>query len=89
MDISAAEAVAALESMKISHLKGLKKANNNLYGCSNIDVLSAAVKHADGENVTLKELCDEILRACGLEPLNSLNTTSTIRRKLKFTLAMQ
>ena len=75
--------------MKISHLKGLKKANNNLYGCSNIDALSAAVKHSDGENMTLKELCDEILRACGLEPLNSLETASTIRRKLKFTLAMQ
>lgn len=89
LNISAAEAVAALESMKISRLKGLKKANNNLYSCSNIDAMSAAVKNADGENMTLKKLCDEILRACDLEPLNSLETASTIRRKLKLTLAMQ
>ena len=89
LDLSSAEVIEALESMKISHLKGLKKANNNLYCCSNVDAQSGTVKKANGENKTLKEICDEILRACGMEPLNSLETASTIRRKLKLRLAMQ
>ena len=60
--------------MKISRLQGLKKANNNLYSCSNIDALAASARNEDGESKTLKELCNEILVACGAKPLNSLET---------------
>ena len=88
LDLSAAEVIDALESMKISRLQGLKKANNNLYSCSNIDALAASVKNEDGESKTLKELCNEILLACGAKPLNSLETASTIRTKLKLKLPM-
>lgn len=89
LDLSAAEVIEALESMKISRLQGLKKANNNLYSCSNIDALAASAKNEDGEGKTLKELCNEILIACGAKPLNSLETASTIRTKLNLKLPMQ
>ena len=88
LDLSAAEVIDALESMKISRLQGLKKANNNLYSCSNIDALAASARNEDGESKTLKELCNEILLACGAKPLNSLETASTIRTKLKLKLPM-
>ena len=89
IELSAAEVIEALESMKISRLKGLKKANHNLYSCSNIDAQASSAMNKEGEHKSLKELCDEILQACGAEPLNSLETASTIRRKLKLKLLMQ
>lgn len=89
IELSAAEVIEALESMKISRLKGLKKANHNLYSCSNIDAQASSAMNKEGEHKSLKELCDEILQACGAEPLNSLETASTIRRKLKLKLPMQ
>ncbi len=65
-----------------------KKANSNLYSCNNIDAPADSAKNKDGENKTIKELCNEILLACGIKPLNSLETASTIRTKLKLKLPM-
>lgn len=89
LQLSGREVIEALESMKISRLQGLKKANSNLYSCSNIDALSASVKDAEGKNKTLKALCDEILSACGAEPLHGLETSSTLRRKLSLKMPIQ
>ena len=88
LHLSASEVIKALESMKINRLKGLKKANSNLYSCSNIEANSVHVAEG-GEEVSLKELCDRILKACDAEPLNSLETASTIRKKLKIKLPIQ
>ena len=36
-----------------------------------------------------KSLCDEILVVCGMEPLNAVETASTIRKKLRLKLPMK
>ena len=38
---------------------------------------------------SLSELCDEILVVCGMEPLNAVETASTIRKKLRLKLPMK
>jgi hypothetical protein len=87
--VSAAELVEALESMKVNRLQGMKKANNNLYSCSNTQALSTSMTDADGNPITLRVLCDRILRACDMEPLNSLESAPSIKRKLKVKLPIQ
>ena len=87
--VSAAELVEALESMKVNRLQGMKKANSNLYSCSNTQALSTSMTNADGNPITLRELCDRILRACDMEPLNSLESAPSIKRKLKVKLPIQ
>lgn len=89
LDLSAAEIVEALESMKIQHLSGLKKANCHLYACSNIDAETASATDENKEKKKLGTLCDEILRACGMEPLNAVESASTIRTKLRLKLPMK
>lgn len=87
--VSAAELVEALESMKVNRLQGMKKANSNLYSCSNTQALSTSMTDAGGNPITLRELCDRILKACGMEPLNSLESAPSIKRKLKVQLPIQ
>lgn len=53
-------------------LAGMKKTISNLYSCSNTQTLSRSMSDADGNPITLRELCDRIPRACDMEPLNSL-----------------
>ena len=89
LDLSAAEIIEALESMKIQHVSGLKKANSHLYTCSNLEAETASATDENGDKKTLSTLCDEILRACGMEPLNAVETTSTIRAKLRLKLPIQ
>ena len=52
----------------------MKKTISNLYSCSNTQTLSRSMSmsDADGNPITLRELCDRIPRACDMEPLNSL-----------------
>lgn len=83
LDLSAAEIIEALESMKIQHVSGLKKANSHLYTCSNLEAEATSATDENGEKKTLGTLCDDILRACGMEPLNAVETASTIRAKLR------
>ena len=89
LDLSAAEIIEALESMKIQHVSGLKKANSHLYTCSNLEAEATSATDENGEKKTLGTLCDDILRACGMEPLNAVETASTIRAKLRLKLPMK
>lgn len=89
LDLSGAEIIEALESMKIQHVSGLKKANSHLYTCSNLEVEAASATDENGQKKTLGALCDEILRACDMEPLNAVETASTIRTKLRLKLSMK
>lgn len=89
LNLSAAEIVEALESMKIQHLSGLKKANSHLYACSNVEAETASATEENGEKKRLSALCDEILRACGMVPLNAVESASTIRSKLHLKLPMK
>ena len=89
LDLSAAEIIEALESMKIQHVSGLKKANSHLYTCSNLEAEAASATDENGEKKSLSTLCDEILRACGMEPLNAVETASTIRTKLRMKLPIR
>lgn len=86
--VSVTELVEALESMKVNRLQGMKKVNGNQYSCSNRQALSTAMTDADGNQITLRELCDRVLRACDMEPLNSLESAPLIKRKLKVWLPM-
>ena len=64
---------------KIQQVSGLKKANSHLFVCSTLE--SAPVldsEEADGQKAP-GMLCDEILRACGMESLNGVETASTRR----------
>lgn len=76
--LSAAETIAALESVKIQQVSGLKKANSHLFVCSTLESESVLdSEEADGQKAP-GMLCDEILRACGMEPLNGVETASTL-----------
>ena len=88
LDVSGAELIRALESMKISRLKGLKKAQSFLYCCSNENAESLSVRNEKGDLLSLQELCDKILNACGIEPLKDLETAESIRRKFHSRLPM-
>ena len=87
--MSAAEIVEALESIKIQHVSGLKKANSHVYTCGNLEVEAATATDESGDKKALSALCDEILIACGMEPLNAVETASTIRKKLRLKLPMK
>lgn len=67
----------------------MKKANSNLYSCSNTQALSTSITDADGNPISLQELCDRILKACDMEPFNSLESAPSIKRKLKVKLPIQ
>ena len=73
----------------MNRLQGMKKANSNLYSCSNTQALSTSMTDAGGNPLTLRELRDRILKACGMEPLNSLESAPSIKRKLKVQLPIQ
>lgn len=88
LDLSATEIIKALESLKIQHVSGLKKANSHLYACGNLEAEAASATDKNGEKKTLGTLCDDIFHACGMEPLNAVETASTIRAKLKLKLPM-
>lgn len=49
LTLSAAEIVEALESMKIQHVSGLKKANSHVYTCGNLEVEAATARDESGE----------------------------------------
>ncbi len=87
--VSPAELIEALESMKVNRLQGMRNANGHLYSCSNTQALSSSMTDTDGNPVTLREFCDRILKVCGVEPLNSLETAPSIKRKLKLKLPMK
>ena len=89
LTLSATEIVEALESMKIQHVSGLKKANSHVYTCGNLEVEAATATDESGDKKALSALCDEILIACGMEPLNAVETASTIRKKLRLKLPMK
>mgnify|MGYP000055088203 FL=1 len=75
--------------MKIQHVSGLKKAISHVYTCGNLEVEAATATDESGEKKALSELCDEILVACCMEPLNAVETASTIRKKLRLKLPMK
>ena len=81
--------IEALESMKIQHVSDLKKANSHLYTCSNLEAEAASARDENGEKESLSTLCYEILRACGMEPLNAVETASTVRTKLRMKLPIK
>lgn len=80
IELSAAQVIEAFESMKIRKIRGLK----NLYVFSNMNV--DAVDVADGSFTSAKDLCNQILTACGAEPPDSLEIASIIfcKRGVKF-----
>lgn len=75
--------------MKIQHVSDLKKANSHLYTCSNLEAEAASARDENGEKESLSTLCDEILRACGMDPLNAVETASTVRTKLRMKLPIK
>lgn len=75
--------------MKIQHVSDLKKANSHLYTCSNLKAEAASARDENGEKESLSTLCDEILHACGMEPLNAVETASIVRTKLRMKLPIK
>lgn len=87
--VFADELVESLESIKVNRLQGMKMGNNKLYSCSNTPALSWSMTDADGGLITLRELCNRILKECDMEPLNSLESAPSIKRKLRVKLPIR
>jgi transposase len=69
----------ALQAMHVSPLTRLKKANNHLYECT---VDEAVRQLPDKTEVTLETVAANILKTCGIAPLDELETAGSLVRKL-------
>lgn len=86
---SEAEIAKALESVKVTRLSALKKAAYHLYSCSNIPGTCATLTDSKGQPMLLRELADGIFTALGLEIPKAIETSDSLRRKLKIKMPIR
>lgn len=89
LNVSSREIVDALESINIQRKEELRYANSYLYsiGCDN--TYCASAKDAEGKPLKVKELAKRIFSAFGIEPLRSLETAESLRKKLRIKMRMR
>lgn len=88
LQVSTTDIVRALESVRVSRVVGMGKGKGLLFNCTNSGEVAGTLTDEHGAPLALTELCDRIMRVCGLEPLSALESEESLRRKLKIKLPL-